>query len=134
MSRLVAIWSLLAVAVILFGKTMIDSFVVFIIAGRIPIIGLTIPALAMLVFWIALIPATILISKISKASFWRLIGSLGELHQRQINRQIRWLVTISSLELLLSTVYLVLISDYLSQVSVHQQAISTPRRFMALPV
>lgn len=69
----------------------LEGIVFFILTGNIAFINLTIPPVIMLIFWILLVPVSVLIYKIGGQTIWAAIETIGKINQRRINRAHRWI-------------------------------------------
>lgn len=118
---------------LLTGSRFFDSFVTFIVSGRVPVLGVVIPPTLMIILWTAILPVVAITHKISKVGLWNLVETIGDIHQRQINRHIRWRIASSDLLLVLAAVYIHRLAKLPSEKPSKHQALFTPRRFIALP-
>ena len=80
----------LAIGVII-TTGLLDSVVLFVLTGHVSFLDFTVPPLVMLVFWILIVPAIIAAYRIGSSGFWQAIEVTGRVHQRHINRSIRFL-------------------------------------------
>jgi len=119
---------------LILGFHVIESFLYFIIAGKIPFTNLFVPPTIMFLLWILVIPCSIIACKASNKTFWQIIETIGKHHQRYLNRQVRWIVrqTHSDLTLLITTV-LLQIANELPKNSTVASNLELRRRFVALP-
>lgn len=74
---------------ILYTSGLLAELSFFLIAGKIPFTTLFIPATAMMFFWILIVPLSLLFRASIVALFWASIETMGQLHQRQLNRRSR---------------------------------------------
>lgn len=120
---------------LLFFTGTIESVVFFILTGHIAIINLTISPLAMLLFWILVVPASLIIYKSTSNSFWKIIEFIGEKDQKRINRQARQVRNIKPGRNLRPIIAVVLlqIAEELPENSISKPELSFRRRFLALP-
>ncbi len=106
-----------------------NQLLMFIAVGKLPFLPITIPATIMLIFWISLLPFTIMLIKGSDQLFWSLIEKIGEINQLKINRKVRLFVPIKT------SSYQDLVTITLLNVDTKHQKpeLSVRRRFAALP-
>ncbi len=66
-----------------------NELMVFVMTGQIPFTKLVLPPVTMLIFWLLVIPGSIIAWKIFDLSLWKIIESIGTLHQKYLNRKYR---------------------------------------------
>lgn len=120
--------------VFVYGSEIISALTSFIVAGYVPMTDFAIPPIAMLIIWAIISPLAIVFSKLSRKWFWSLLELAGNVHQRQLNRHVRWHIPLASLRLLLTAICLHLIdqSGKTKQLTT-EKAPQQLRRFIALP-
>ena len=132
MKQLVVLGSIILGTCASFLALQSDQIVSFFVAGYIPFTDLSLPPLAMLLFWILLVPVCIGLYQTFSASIWKTVEMLGKISQRHINRQIRWGMERHTLPQLLATV-LIYIAESLPESSSLVPELVFRRRFLALP-
>jgi len=113
----------------------LEPVVFFILTGHIAIINLTIPPLAMLLFWILIVPVSLIFYSSASHSFWKIIEFIGEKDQQRINRQAKLARSTRlsrSLRLILVAVILQM-AEELPKKPASKPKPSFRRRFLALP-
>lgn len=112
-----------------------EALIFFILTGHISIINFTVPPMIMLVFWILVVPASLIFYKSASSSFWKIIEFIGEKNQRKINRQARLIKSITPSRSLGPIIAIVLlqIASELPKSSISKPELSFRRRFLALP-
>ena len=109
-----------------------NQLMAFMLAGHVPFTDLTVPPVAMLLFWLLTLPTCLLIYRITSDGFWKSIEQIGHISQRQINRTIRWRAESYTIHLLLASV-MVHVAINLPHSTVSNPELSFRRRFLPLP-
>ena len=113
-----------------------ESIVFFILTGHISLINVTIPPLAMLAFWVLVVPITVAVYKVSNYSLWEAIELIGKVHQRHLNRSVRWVSSRLSWRetaLPLVTIYILYTANQLPDSHTSIPALAFRRRFLTVP-
>ncbi|OYX44050.1 hypothetical protein B7Y94_00515 [Candidatus Saccharibacteria bacterium 32-49-12] len=111
----------------------INELIYFITVGQIPFTSISIPPLAMLLFWALALPLGITAIRLGRAGTWGIIEKIGQISQRKINYRLRWIPKHPATSLLMAAVLI-----YLLNQSLEVKTETTPeaifrRRFLALP-
>ena len=129
----VILCGLLLVSVALYGG-LAEQLVMFVLIGRVPFTNLILPAMAMLAFWVLVVPLTLLTRRTISAVVWRIVEYIGTIHQRRLN--IRWhqqLRIRRSHSVRLYAVALLHVAEQLPDSSTENPELYFRRRFIALP-
>lgn len=79
-------------AVIIFSSSLLSELSFFLIAGKIPFTTMFIPATAMMIFWVLVVPISIIFRNSIVALFWIIVEVLGRIHQLHLNRRYRQVI------------------------------------------
>lgn len=117
----------------LFLSDLLEHLVLFFLAGVVPFTNFTIPPLAMLLFWILVVPGSILLYRIFSGSVWRAVDILAVRMQRRINRRLRPVSRHASSPVALYVITLLYLADSLPKSTIGSPELSFRRRFLTLP-
>ena len=74
--------------IIVYSSGLLSELGFFLIAGKIPFSTIFIPATAMMIFWIVVVPLSLLFRASIVALFWAIVEKAGHFNQRRLNQQI----------------------------------------------
>jgi hypothetical protein len=104
--RKLGIYLVITLGAILIAPFVIDQLFFFFFLGKVPFTNIHLPAILMVVFWVVIIPLSIILRKSLSAIFWKSIDIASELAQRRINRKIRYFTPNQKSELILLSIYI----------------------------
>ena len=104
--RKLGIYLVITLGAILIAPFVIDQLFFFFFLGKVPFTNIHLPAILMVVFWVVIIPLSIILRKSLSAIFWKSIDIASELSQRRINRKIRYFTPNQKSELILLSIYI----------------------------
>ena len=85
LGSLMGLFGVVGVTIYFFG----NELLLFVLAGRVPFINVVIPPVAMFLFWLLIVPISIILWRIFNLSTWKILESIAAAHQRYLNRRVR---------------------------------------------
>lgn len=125
---LIGLFIAIVVVIYLFG----NELLLFLLAGQVPLTDIIVPPIAMFLFWLFIVPATVATWRLLNLSVWKIIEAIGAVHQHHLNRHIRLFIP----PLTPTTIGLIYLTLLTIEAENRQTTAPTPvirRRFVPLP-